>query len=219
MINIKYKRTRQWVLFWMLTAVFLYLGSREENYSDEVFVWIATYIVLYTFYVVFCFFRTIYVWFLSKEDIEYGYSKKFDPKLRAPEIIRRLEDIDIKEKKRQKLERELKIIIKEYKSIVGSRKKLEEERDKELEKQARKTKAFIESIPKKQAQYEHGSISSKIKCPHCHETGKVRRKVEKHIEESREKGVVGAVIGRKTVTDKGNITKFYCENCKTPWTA
>ena len=77
----------------------------------------------------------------------------------------------------------------------------------------------MDSIPKKQAQYKHGSISPKIKCPHCHEIGKVRRKVEKHIEESREKGVIGAVIGKKTVTEKGNITKFYCENCKTPWTA
>jgi hypothetical protein len=220
MINFKYKRTRQWILFWILTAILLYLASLGETYaSEEVFIWIGAYFALYVLYLVFCFFRTIFTFFLSKEDIEYGYSKKFDPKLRAPEIIRRLEDSDISAKKRQKLENELKIIIKEYKSIVGSRKKLEEERNKYLETQARKNKAFMDSIPKKQAQYKHGSISPKIKCPHCHEIGKVRRKVEKHIEESREKGVIGAVIGKKTVTEKGNITKFYCENCKTPWTA
>lgn len=220
MINFKYKRTRQWILFWILTAIFLYLASLGETYaSEEVFIWIGAYFAFYVLYLVFCFFRTIFTFFLFKEDIEYGYSKKFDPKLRAPEIIRRLEDSDISAKKRQKLENELKIIIKEYKSIVGSRKKLEEERNKYLETQARKNKAFLDNIPKRQAEYKHGSISPKIKCPHCHEIGKVRRKVEKHIEESREKGVIGAVIGKKTVTEKGNITKFYCENCKTPWTA
>ena len=133
-----------------------------------------------------------------------NFFKKFDPKLRAPEIIRRLEDSDISAKKRQKLENELKIIVKEYKSIVGSRKKLEEERNKDLETQARTTKAFLDSIPKQQAQYEHGSISPKIKCPHCHEIGKVRRKVEKHIEESRDKGVIGAVIGKRQVIYEGD---------------
>ena len=156
MINFKYKRTRQWILFWILTAIFLYLASLGETYaSEEVFIWIGAYSALYVLYLVFCFFRTIFTFFLSKEDIEYGYSKKFDPKLRAPEIIRRLEDSDISAKKRQKLENELKIIIKEYKSIVGSRKKLEEERNKYLETQARKNKAFMDSIPKKQAQYKH----------------------------------------------------------------
>jgi len=26
------------------------------------------------------------------------------------------------------------------------------------------------------------------------------------------------VIGRKTITDKGEITKFFCDNCETSWT-
>ena len=42
---------------------------------------------------------------------------------------------------------------------------------------------------------------------------------KKHTEKTSEDSIIGAVIGKKMVTDKGNITKFFCENCETPWTA
>jgi len=220
---LKYKRTRQWLIFWVATFSIFYIASLLESGAipdQDVYVgWSAFLLLIYCVYAVFCFFRTIYVWFADIEDIEYGYSKKFDPKLRAPKIIRDLEDQNLSPKKIEKLEHELSIILKEYKSIVGSRETLEAEREKQLQKEARKLRSFLEKIPEEQAKFTHGSISSKIKCPHCHEVGGVRRKVEKNIEESREKGIVGAVIGKKMITDKGNITKFYCENCETPWTA
>lgn len=47
----------------------------------------------------------------------------------------------------------------------------------------------------------------------------VRRKVGKQIEETRQSGLVGGLIGQKTLTSKGDITRFYCDNCQTKWTA
>ena len=38
-------------------------------------------------------------------------------------------------------------------------------------------------------------------------------KTEEH---SREQGVIGAVIGRKTITEK-KVTKLNCKNCNTSW--
>ena len=228
MINLKHKRTQQWLTFWVVNFLCLYyipvilipfLSTPDLDLPDKYAALIVLIYLLYFPYLVFCFFRTIAMWTLYPQDIEYGYSKKFDPKLRAPEIIKCLEDSNLSSKKISKLEHELSIIIKEYKSLVGSRKKLEEEREKQLEKEVRQNRAFLRSIPEQQSKLTHGPIATKIKCPHCHEVGKVRRKIEKNIEESSEKGIVGALIGKKMVTDKGSITRFYCENCETPWTA
>lgn len=222
MMNLKYKRTRQWLLFWVLTLLpFSILLSQIELPKSEVFgIFLGTYIFFFLpIYCIFYFFRTIGVWIAGPEYIKDGYSKKFNAKLRANQIIMDLEDFNLKEKKRKKLEKELSAISKKYKSIVGSVKQLYEKRQIQLDRQSAQHTKWAESLPEQKAVMERGIISIKIKCPHCHEVGKVRKKIEKNIEETSEKGLVGGLIGKKMVTDKGDVTKLYCENCQTPWTA
>ena len=52
------------------------------------------------------------MWIAGPEYIKDGYSKKFNAKLRANQIIMDLEDFNLKEKKRKKLEKELSAISK-----------------------------------------------------------------------------------------------------------
>jgi hypothetical protein len=218
MFNLKYKRTRQWLLFWL--SPFLYSLTVatfiETDYEDTAN---TTAVLVLLLYYMFCFFRTIGIWIAGPKYIKDGYSQKFNAKLRANQIIMDLEDFNPKEKKRKKLEKELSAISKKYKSTVGSVKQLYEKRQMQLDKESAVHAKWVESIPEQNAVMERGTISVKIKCPHCHEIGKVRKKIEKNIEETSEKGVIGALIGKKMVTDKGDITKLYCENCQTPWTA
>lgn len=85
---------------------------------------------------------------------------------------------------------------------------------------AQRTQSTLDSVRK--TTYErinYGERAPKIICPHCQEKGKVWRKNDTTIfEEGREKGIVGATIGRKTVNQK-KVTKLYCKNCETSWTA
>tara|TARA_B100000780_G_scaffold258204_1_gene208434 strand:+ start:297 stop:962 length:666 start_codon:yes stop_codon:yes gene_type:complete len=221
MFNLKYKRTRQWLLFWILTLLFfssLFLMEYFKNEALNIFLSLY-FFFFYPIYCIFCFFRTIGIWIAGPEHIKDGYSQKFNAKLRANQIIMDLENFNLKEKRRKKLEKELSAIGKKYKSTVGSVKQLYEKRQMYLDKQSAVHAKWVESIPEQNAVMERGTISVKIKCPHCHEVGKVRKKIEKSIEETSEKGVIGALIGKKMVTDKGDITKLYCDNCQTPWTA
>ena len=110
MINLKYKRTQQWLTFWVVNFLCLYyipvilipfLSTPDLDLPDKYAALIVLIYLLYFPYLVFCFFRTIAMWTLYPQDIEYGYSKKFDPKLRAPEIIKCLEDSNLSSKKNQ----------------------------------------------------------------------------------------------------------------------
>ena len=65
----------------------------------------------------------------------------------------------------------------------------------------------------------YGSFAPQIICPHCQTKGKVRKKMEQRVEESREKGIIGATIGRKTITKKGSYTQLHCDKCKVTWEA
>ena len=62
-----------------------------------------------------------------------------------------------------------------------------------------------------------GAISPNLVCPHCQTKGEVHKRRVELTETNREKGVIGAVIGRKTITNKGSATEMYCENCETTW--
>lgn len=62
-----------------------------------------------------------------------------------------------------------------------------------------------------------GPKSKSIVCPHCQTKGDVHKRRKEVVEESREKGIIGATIGRKTITNKGSITELYCANCDTTW--
>ena len=62
-----------------------------------------------------------------------------------------------------------------------------------------------------------GPIQENIMCPHCQTKGNVHKRRRELTEESREKGVIGATIGRKTITKKGSVTELYCSNCDVTW--
>ena len=62
-----------------------------------------------------------------------------------------------------------------------------------------------------------GKLVENIKCPHCGQKGKVHRKDNATIKETtKEAGIIGGVIGRKTVTEK-TTTQMNCMNCGTSW--
>ena len=132
-------------------------------------------------------------------------------------------DLEKDKNKIKKIKEKLKGLVQEYKTELKSMKKVKEvyEEIKERRKRFNSPEAMkkrMEMDNKRHLTFIHGNIASKVKCHHCDSVGTVRRKVTKNLEESREKGIIGAVIGRKTITDKGNITKFFCENCGTSWT-
>ena len=64
---------------------------------------------------------------------------------------------------------------------------------------------------------KYGEHAPKLSCPHCGDGGNVWRNKDAKVEErSREAGIIGSVIGRKTVTEK-NVTKLHCKSCGTSW--
>ena len=85
---------------------------------------------------------------------------------------------------------------------------------------AQRTQSTLDSVRKITTERQrYGERAPKIICPHCQEKGKVWRKNDATIfEEGREKGIVGGTIGRKIVNQK-KVTKLYCKNCETSWTA
>ena len=78
----------------------------------------------------------------------------------------------------------------------------------------RKTRKEISN--KQLEEFKFGSLASKIVCPHCNEKGKVWRKENATATEMTRETGIGAVIGKKTVTNK-EITKLHCKNCGTTW--
>ena len=59
--------------------------------------------------------------------------------------------------------------------------------------------------------------AKEVICPHCQTKGKVHKRTVKQTEQTRQKGVVGAVIGVKTITTKGDLTELHCDNCDVKW--
>ena len=93
------------------------------------------------------------------------------------------------------------------KFTTAGRKSVEEE-NKQHEAFQKQWSKDMEKIRSKQ---------SKIICKLCGQKGGVTSRSHVKKEESREKGVIGATIGRKTVT-KRNVQKYSCSNCGESWT-
>ena len=85
-----------------------------------------------------------------------------------------------------------------------------------------KTSERIKAIERNQSNRRieeriYGVLEPEIICPHCGVKGEVWRKEDfKTTEETREKGLVGGIIGKKMVTEKSS-TKLSCKNCGTNW--
>ena len=132
-----------------------------------------------------------------------GHSFDSSAGLRASWLKRKLKNA--KGRKKKRWEKELESLSKNF------------DIDYEISsnKSVRRTAAKINREARKENQY--GRLVDKLKCPHCEHTGKVWRKDNAKIEEkTKEAGIIGGVIGRKTVTEK-NVTQMQCMNCNTKW--
>ena len=110
-----------------------------------------------------------------------------------------------KKKKLAKFEAELKALKKKYPTT---------EKDVREVRRLRGVKRESEYARAHTAKY--GVEASKNVCPHCGEKGSVWKNTRaKSTEKTRETGL-GAVIGRKTITEK-DVTKLRCKNCDTEW--
>ena len=135
-----------------------------------------------------------------------GYSNKFNPRRRAFHLINQIDkpsfnDSDTKLIAQNK--EELKDLIQKYQSDLHSEKKLREDLNKQREKASKQYQEKIADWREKQKQSrleKLGDIVPQIICPYCQVKGMVRRGIGENIEESREKGLVGGIIGRKTIT-------------------
>ena len=90
---------------------------------------------------------------------------------------------------------------------AGGKKRVEEEKRQHEERWKRINTEMGERRSKQQ----------KIICKLCGEKGGVTSMSHVEKDETREKGVIGATIGRKTVT-KRNVRKYSCSNCGESWT-
>ena len=107
---------------------------------------------------------------------------------------------------------ELAHLQEKYKSKLNDIKKTKDERIKKARSNAIVSEARTNSLI-------YGSFAPQIVCPHCQTKGKVRKSTKERVEESREKGVIGATIGRKTITKKGRYTQLHCDKCDVTWEA
>jgi len=111
----------------------------------------------------------------------------------------------------QKYKPELVHLRLKYKSVIGDYDQLRKNHKEavitsEVERRAHSDRMF------------YGAYASEVVCPHCNTKGQVRKRSKAITEESREKGVIGATIGRKTITKKGSVTQLHCDNCAVTWT-
>ena len=127
-----------------------------------------------------------------------------------------------------KYQAELDDLKEKYKSELGDydkELKVEKQKQKALKKKAAQYRQHnqntLETRQNEGNIYSHGSIAKQIICPHCNKKGKVRKQQIELMEETREKGIIGAtpIIGRKTITKKGYATQLHCDNCGVTWTA
>ena len=108
-------------------------------------------------------------------------------------------------RKKKKWQNELNILKEKY-DIFDNMRKV-----RAAEKRRLDTGALKMELKK------YGEYVPKLSCPHCGDSGSVWRNKDAKVEErSREAGIIGAVIGRKTVTEK-KVTKLHCKNCETSW--
>ena len=98
-------------------------------------------------------------------------------------------------------------------------KKKEEDQLAKEKKEKEANERAINAIHESNKIMFKGVINEKLVCPHCQSKGTVRTERKRVKEETRQKGIIGATIGMKTVTDKGMITKLSCDSCEMQWTS
>jgi hypothetical protein len=86
--------------------------------------------------------------------------------------------------------------------------------DEILKESERKRKKFIDKQSKEKAL--KNTQNKKIICQHCGAKGGVTTRKGKIKEESREKGLIGATIGRKEITSR-EATILHCSKCGLEW--
>lgn len=210
-----------------LLIFFLLDGSEKTNSVYEIITFLIgiNLFFLYPVYLVLKVLGMIWRWMTGGDKPLSGAQRAANARSQANELMGKLNsemnklNSDQDKEYIKKIKEELKELIQEHKTVLKSMKRVKEvfEEHRERDRRLNSPEAWAKKM-KMAERRQHGNIASKVKCPHCESVGTVRRKVEKNLEESREKGIVGAVIGRKTITDKGEITKFFCDNCETSWT-
>ena len=229
-----YKKTRDRLIFWVYTIIGIYCYAildghdrypQDYNYylsetSEQIFQII---VFTYPIFLIFFLLKKASVWNYGEEIMPEGYSNKFNPRIRAFYLINQIDNLSFNDSDTKLIAKnkgELKDLIKKYQSDLHSEKKLREDQNKQLEKASKKyqeKKAVSKERQNQSRLKKLGDIVPQIICPYCQVKGKVRRGIGENIEESREKGLVGGLIGKKTITNKGKTNKFYCENCETSY--
>jgi hypothetical protein len=80
-----------------------------------------------------------------------------------------------------------------------------------------KSEKKSEEKRKERQDIRNGPIAPEIICPHCQAKGKVRTTQTRKTEHTRQRGIIGGVLGVKTTTDKGTMTQLHCDNCDVTW--
>ena len=111
---------------------------------------------------------------------------------------------------------ELDYLKKKYKKELANIESVKTKRIKRAES-VKKVSAKVH----KEREYDlrYGKRNEHLVCPHCQSKGNVFKRKKDNIEESREKGIIGATIGRKTITKKGSYDQLHCDKCGTDWAA
>lgn len=115
-------------------------------------------------------------------------------------------------------EKKVKAKIEKYNNDLDliSKKFSEEIKDYQIKEEVQRE--YNKALGEVSKEYDTiGVHSPKVICPHCSEKGNVWRNDNATREEkSQEAGVIGAVIGKKTITKK-QVTQMHCKNCSTSW--
>ena len=183
------------------------------------------------FFIIFLLFCGLIMWLIrglwrsfwnppSQESWRFHSSKVGPREEWLKEIIR-----DLKFKKKQhhksnKLRKEKKVQAKidKYNNELDRIRKEYSEVIKDYQTEKRAEKEYNKALREVTKEYDTiGVHSPKVICPHCSEKGNVWRNDNATTEEkSQEAGVIGAVIGKKTITKK-QVTQMHCKNCSTSW--
>ena len=211
-MNLKFKEDRFWFALALSTIPLFYIipqmnhSPYETNYPGD------TAVTIMGFYVLFYLAGwVIYgVISLATDGPKKENSKHFNPTDRIIWLEERV-DANAWGPNKKHVE-ELSYLKEKYKSILKDIKETKEKRKREYQLQMQRFETQGNILA-------YGSFAPQIVCPHCQTKGKVRTTTRERVEESREKGVIGATIGKKTITKKGRYTQLHCDVCDVTWEA
>tara|TARA_B100001093_G_scaffold396987_1_gene384207 strand:+ start:2070 stop:2705 length:636 start_codon:yes stop_codon:yes gene_type:complete len=211
-MNLKYHEDRFWFIL-ISSTIPLFIIFPEMSKTPSQSTVSETTIAIMGFYFLFYVVGWFIYFCLNWTSFNEGYPKKensrhFNPTDRIIWLEGEVKDLYPKEKYVE----ELAHLQKKYKSKLNEIKKTKDQRIKKARSNAKVSQARTNALL-------YGSYAAQIICPHCQTKGKVRKSTKERVEESREKGVIGATIGRKTITKKGRYTQLHCDKCDVTWEA